>query len=127
MGYKDLYQSAVTSKTVRELMPAFFQFKTEGDSVVGRLLSRSSVTSRKSGGEYIDYVVDTDDGAVHFGCGGQFDSKVGPSLVEGKIYAWTFNGKRDVGGGRRVNDFAVQEIPDPMAPDAAGRQGNLPL
>ena len=121
MLYADMLKTAREQKTVRELMPAFFQFKEEGDTLVGRLLSRSKVTSRKSGGEYMDYIVETDDGTVHFGCGGQFDDKVGPSLQEGKVYCWTFNGKRDIGGGRRVNDFAVQAIPDPLEPDSPSR------
>jgi len=115
MGYEDMAKEAAEQKTVRELTPDFFQFKEEEDTVVGRFLSKSEVVSSTNKGTYNEYLFDTDDGTVHFHCGAQFDEKVGVVLVTGKIYRITFKGKRDIGAGRRVNNFTVEEIPDPMA------------
>lgn len=115
MSYKDLAKEAFEQKTAHELTPEFFQFKEEGDNIVGRFLSKSEVTSSTNKGVYNEYLFDTDDGAIHFHCGAQFDSKVGVVLVQGKIYQITFTGKRDIGSGRRVNNFTVEEIPDPLA------------
>ena len=121
MTYGDAYKAAKAAKSTRELSPVFVKWEEEGQAVVGKLLNRSLVKSRQSGSEYADYVVDTDDGVVHFACGNQFDEKVGNNLVPGKVYAWTFHGKRDIGKGRRVNDFSLEEVPtdqrDPLFPE----------
>lgn len=118
MTYKEMMQNAVKAKTATELAPVFVKWTEEGQVVVGRLTGRSTVQSRQSGGEYCDYVVMTDEGAVHFACGNQFDERVGKALEVGKIYAWTYKGKRDIGKGRRVNDFSCQAISEPGAGEA---------
>ncbi len=115
MGYKEIAAEAKAKKVSVDLTPTFFQFKDEGDSIVGRYLSASPVQGKKNAGTYLQYVFDTDDGAVEFHCGGQFDTRVGARMTPGKIYSITFLGKRDLEGGHRVNDFEAVEIPDPMA------------
>lgn len=127
MTYAELLKNAVANKTARELAPVFVQWKEEGHTIVGRLLSKSTIKSRQSGGEYTDYVVETDEGAVHFACGNQFDEKIGSSLTIGKVYAWTFNGKRDIGKGRRVNDFSCVYVPEEQATFDLGTSTELPI
>lgn len=111
MNYADLYKNAVAAKTVRELAPVFVKFEEEGQLVIGKLLSKTTVKSRQSGGSYNDYVVDTDEGTVHFACGNQFDERIGNTLGIGRVYAWTYKGKRDIGKGRRVNEFSCVHVP----------------
>ena len=113
MTYKEALQKAREAHTIQELTPVFVKWEEEGQEIVGRLAARSTVQSRQSGGQYNDYVVHTDEGVIHFACGNQFDEKVGNSLAIGKVYAWTFKGKRDIGKGRRVNDFSCELVPDP--------------
>lgn len=111
MTYAEMLERARAAKTTRELAPAFYKFEGEGDTVVGKLVARALVKSRSNEGTYNDYVVETDDGMVKFHCGNQFDEKVGNALGIGKVYAWTFNGKRSVGKGRTVNDFSCVFVP----------------
>jgi hypothetical protein len=111
MSYKSMAELAKQNRTARDLMPAFFQFKQEDDTIIGRFVSRSTITSKKNAGTYADYVFDTDDGRVHFACGDQFDKKCGDELKAGGVYQIIFKGKQAVGGGRTVNQFTVYEIP----------------
>ncbi len=111
MTYTERYKAAIAAKTARELAPVFLKFEEEGTTVVGKLLSKTTIKSRQSGGSYNDYVVDTDEGTVHFACGNQFDERIGNSLGIGNVYAWTYKGKRDIGKGRRVNEFSCQHVP----------------
>lgn len=111
MTYAEQYKAAVAGKTARELAPVFVKWEEEGHTIVGRLMSKSTVKSRQSSGEYNDYVVETDEGVVHFACGNQFDEKIGTALSIGQVYAWTYKGKRDIGKGRRVNEFSCVHIP----------------
>lgn len=113
MTYAELLKNARDARTLRELAPTFMKWEKEGQYIVGRLISKSTVKSRQSSGEYVDYVVETDNGVVHFACGNQFDEKIGVGLAIGKVYAWTYKGKRDIGKGRRVNDFSCVLVPEP--------------
>lgn len=124
MSYADQYKTAQAAHTTRQLTPVFIKWEEEGQTVIGRFLSRSIVKSRSSGGEYSDYVFDTDDGAVHFACGNQFDEKTGNILAVGKVYAITYKGKRDIGKGRRVNEFLCELVPEEgELSTSAGRDG----
>ena len=80
MTYAELLKNAREAKETRELAPTFLKWEKEGTFIVGRLLGKSTVKSRQSSGEYVDYVVETDSGVVHFACGNQFDEKIGASL-----------------------------------------------
>ncbi len=127
MSYAEQLKRAEAAKATRELAPVFFKFEVEGVTIVGKLLSKTKVTSRQSGGEYMDYVVDTDDGTVHFACGNQFDEKIGHMLLEGSVYAWTYKGKRDIGKGRKVNEFSCVVVPTDGELDLMGKGEENPL
>lgn len=120
MSYADMLKAAQQAHTFRELAPTFVRFEKEGDAVLGRLISRTTVHSRQGNGTYNDYVVDTDDGTVHFACGNQFDERIGNALAIGSVYLWTYNGKRDVGKGRKVNEFSCIAIEPPSGSTAKG-------
>ena len=110
MKYAEMLAMAREAKTTRELAPVFIKWEEEGQTVVGKLLTRSIAKSRANDGQYVDYVVDTDDGIIKFHCGNQFDEKVGNTLLPNVVYAWTFKGKRDIGKGRRVNEFSCEYV-----------------
>lgn len=127
MSYKSMAELAKQNRTARDLMPAFFQFKQEDDAITGRLISRSTITSKKNAGTYTDYVFDTDDGRVHFACGDQFDKKCGEELKAGGVYQIIFKGKQSVGGGHTVNQFTVYEIPGTAARELPLADADNPL
>lgn len=110
MNYAAMYDQAMKDGRTRELSPVFFKWTEEDQTIIGKLIGRNLVKSRAATGEYIDYVVDTDDGVRQFHCGSQFDERIGTTLTIGSVYAWTFKGKRDVGKGHRVNDFSCVAI-----------------
>jgi len=111
MTYDERVKAAREGKLLKDLVPQFFQFKQDGDTIYGKLMSTSDVTSRQNPGTYKQYVIANDNGAFCFACGEQFDKKVGPLLKVGHDYIWTYHGKRKVGGGRSVNEITCQELP----------------
>ncbi len=109
-SYKQMYEQAVKDKAVKQLTPEYLEFKKPGDQVIGAFVSKAVVESSGGGGEYFQYVFETDQGRVKFHMGRATDSDVGKKLTEGMIYSITFEGKEEISAGRRVNKFNVEEI-----------------
>jgi len=107
MSFKELYEQAKTSKVLRSLSPTFIEFKKKGDTVIGKLVAVTQVTSSKSQGFYNQYVVETDGGLVKFALGSATDREIEPLLEVGELYAFTFLSKESLGGGRSVNKFQI--------------------
>jgi len=55
-------------------------------------------------------MVDTDKGMVKFALGQATDREIEPVLRPGNLYAFMFEGKEDLLGGRTVNKFKVVEF-----------------
>ncbi len=108
--YKQMYDKAVKDKAIKQLTPEYMEFNKPGIKVIGAFVSKGVVESSAGGGEYFQYVFETDDGRVKFHMGRATDSDVGKKLVEGMIYSITFEGKEEISAGRRVNKFNVEEI-----------------
>lgn len=108
--YKQMYDKAVKDKTVEQLTPEYMEWNKPDDQVIGMFVSRGVVESSGGGGQYYQYVFETDDGRVKFHMGRATDNDVGSSLTPGVVYCITFLGKEEISGGRRVNKFNVEEI-----------------
>jgi len=108
--YKQMYEQAVKDKAVKQLTPVYMEWKKPNDQVIGAFISRGVVESSGGGGQYYQYVFETDKGHVKFHMGRATDNDVGTSLVQGVVYCITFLGKEEISGGRRVNKFNVEEI-----------------
>jgi len=117
-----MYEKAAKEKGLKQLTPVYQEWKKPNDQVVGAFVSKGLVQSSAGGGEYYQYVFETDDGNVKFHMGRASDTDVGAVLTPGVIYAITYLGKEEISGGRRVNKFMVEEIgpsadfvPEPQA------------
>ncbi len=109
-NYKQMYDKAVKDNTVEQLTPEYMEWKKPDDRVIGCFISRGVVESSGGGGQYYQYVFETDKGRVKFHMGRATDNDVGASLTPGVVYCITFLGKEEISGSRRVNKFNVEEI-----------------
>lgn len=108
--YKDLYKQAKKEESTRQLTAEYRRFGKKGDNVLGRLVGVSPVQSTLGGGEYNQYLFETDEGLVKCAMGRSGDGEIGVVLEKGKVYYLEFLGKEDISGGRRVNKFYCDEI-----------------
>lgn len=110
MLYKDMLARAMKSKEIKMLTPLYFEWEKAGDQVVGKFVGASEVSSGLSEGTYKQYLIETDDGLVKFALGTATDREVEPLLETGHVYVFTYRGKEELSGGRRVNKFLIEEI-----------------
>ena len=108
--YKQMYDKAAKEKGLKQLTPVYQEWKKLNDQVIGAFISKGTVESSAGGGQYYQYVFETDEGNVKFHMGRAADNDVGAVLTPGVIYAITYLGKEEISGGRRVNKFNVEEI-----------------
>lgn len=108
--YKEMYAKAKKEESLKQLTPVYQEWKKPEDQVIGAFISKGTVESSAGGGQYYQYVFETDEGNVKFHMGRASDNDVGAVLVPGVIYAITFLGKEEISGGRRVNKFNVEEL-----------------
>ncbi len=108
--YKEMYDKAKKEKSLKQLTPEYKEWKEPDDMVIGAFISKGTVESSAGGGQYFQYVFETDEGNVKFHMGRASDNDIGAVLVPGVIYAITYQGKEEISGGRRVNKFMVEEL-----------------
>ena len=98
------------NKSARTLTPRYFEFKAKGDEVCGVFISKAEIASSTGEGNYNQYLFETDDGNVKFHLGHAADTEVAAVFKPGIVYAIVFEGKVDIGKGRRVNKFDIVEV-----------------
>jgi len=108
--YQKQYQEAVKAGETKTISPTYVEFKKAGDVVVGLLKGKTVVESSRGQGSYNQYMVDTDKGMVKFALGQATDREIEPVLKSGNTYAFIFEGKEKLTGGRSVNKFKVVEF-----------------
>jgi len=111
--YQKQYETAKKAGEVKSITPSYVEFKKKGDTIVGLLRGKSIVEGQKDGSIYNQYLVDTDTGLVKFALGRATDREIEPLLKMGHTYAFTFEEKVALSGGRTVNKFAVVEFGRP--------------
>jgi hypothetical protein len=105
--YSKEYEEAVKAGETKTISPEYLEFKKAGDIIVGLLKGKSVVESSRGQGSYNQYMVDTDKGMVKFALGQATDREIEPVLRPGRTYAFIFEGKEKLTGGRSVNKFKV--------------------
>lgn len=109
-SYKKLYDRSKKAGELRSLTPEFRKWEKKGETIVGVFVSKASVHGQIGSEPYNQYVFDTDEGRVKFSLGRASDLEVGDSFIPGVVYGIEYLGKEEIGGGRRVNRFAVSEV-----------------
>ena len=124
--YKEIYEQAVKSNGLKPLTPRYMKWEKKGDVILGAFKSKTIVTSSLGGGEYYQYLFDTDEGLVKFALGRSADAEIGIQMIPGHVYLIEYLGKVDIDRGRRVNRFSCQHV-GVAEDDTAGAQGDLPF
>ena len=106
--YLERYKEAKAKGETKVVTPDYVEFKKKGDCVVGMLKGIATVESPRTGKAYNQYLVLTDKGLVKFALGNATDNELRDIAKRGKVYAFTFQGKEDLGGGRSVNKFLIE-------------------
>jgi len=110
MTYLESANKAFSSGQTENMSPAFIEFKTEGQVIVGKFLSRVEVKSNKNDGTYSQYLFDTDDGLIKFHLGKATDTETGDHFIEDNIYHIEYQGNIKIAGGKTVNKFHIEHI-----------------
>lgn len=113
MDYNKLYDSIKKEGKTVNLTPEFKEFKEKGDKIIGAFVSKLEIPSQRGSGSYYQYIFDTNEGRIKFALGKVTDGAIADQLQTGYIYAITYNGKIDIGGGRSVNDVTVEFVANP--------------
>ena len=112
MSYKEMYQARQEEGRVKDLTPEYVTFNEVDDSLIGRLIGITDVISTLNEGTYNQYLLETDEGMKKFALGNATDKEMINTLIVGGIYAITYKGKEQLKGGRRVNKFSIESIPE---------------
>jgi len=109
-SYKEMYEDAFKNENIKQLTAVYTKFEKKGDYVLGAFISKAPVTSTLGGGEYNQYLFESDEGLIKFALGRSSDNEIGSVLREGGIYRIEFMGQEEIAGGRRVNKFKCEEV-----------------
>lgn len=115
-SYRDMAEKAMNAGKAKQVTARQVKLKI-GDEIVGLYRGRTFHKSkqRKLPDFYV-YHFDTDDGPADVLFSNAFDGNAGASLREGKVYWIKLNEQRDIGRGRRFNDYSVMLV-NPDADD----------
>lgn len=123
MTYEDIYKGKTEKGDFQSLTPTFYEWKERGQHLVGKYVTKMVIESNRNSATYYQYILDTDIGRVKFACGKVTDQAIADILEPGAVYAFEYNGKVPLVGGREVNDFKVLLLEHPDQP----RDGDLPF
>jgi len=126
MGFKDLFTELKKDGTARLLTATYVEWKKSGDQIIGRLLNKNAVSSRLGGGEYYQYMFDTDGGLVKCALGKATDGEAGALMGLGGVYSIVYKGTEKIGGGRQLNRFEILELQSPSGGGSDGG-GDVPF
>lgn len=110
MRYAEMFEQGKKVGAVKTLTPIYFSFENAKDAFVGRFKGRSAVDSALGGGQYNQYLFDTDEGLIKCAFGQATDKEAGALMEVGKVYAVEYLGQVKITGGRSVNKFTIDLI-----------------
>lgn len=112
MDYEALYKQKQKDKEVVDITPLFVRFPNVDDYRVGRFIDTIEVESQQTGGHYMQYIFDTNDGRIKFHMGANADREIGSVMKKGCVYFVQFKGTEDIGHGQSVNKWSVLLVED---------------
>ena len=111
MTYAEQYEKAVAEKLAQKIDISIHRWEHEGDKLVGRVLAVDRKESDTFDSEYSQYLLETDGGYVATIFGASVDMLFKTENPVGNVYAFEYQGKRKLDGGRQMNVFTVYKIP----------------
>lgn len=119
MTYEEMFKRAKETGDMQTLTPEFYDWKEKGQYVVGKYVTKIEIQSKNNAGFYYQYIFDSNKGRIKFACGKVTDQAIAEALVPGRVYAFVYGGKTEIGGGHTVNDFQVYALGEDEADNGA--------
>lgn len=115
--YEDQFNASKKEGQAASLNVRIQQWTKPGLKVIGKLIRVAPLAKSAYDVEVQTYLFQTDEGLVSCVLGAAMDKEVGDRLVVGNLYYVEYQGKRDIGQGRKVNLFDVRgfvahDVPD---------------
>ena len=107
MGYEDWVNQNDEDHKAVELTSTLIKWDDIGRAVVGKLLQIEEFRGEKYDAVCNSYLLDTDDGMVSFLLGSSTDKKIDAENLINHVIKIRFDGKLDLGDGRKVNQFRI--------------------
>ncbi len=110
--YKEAAAKAQKEGTAKKVDIQVHKWEKEGDTLIGRIKAVNEKESDTFDGTYNQYLIETDEGMVATIFGAAVDMLFSTESPVGKVYMFTWQGKRALDKGRTMNVFTVMEIPE---------------
>lgn len=110
MNYEQLAAKALKNGETENLTPEYYEWKEEGQVIVGAYRNKVEVDSSQNQGSYYQYMFDTDIGLIKFHMGKATDGEAGCEFKEREIYHIEYQGQVKLKGGKSVNKFHIERI-----------------
>lgn len=109
-GYALQHRNALKEETIERLSLNQYKWDTVGQTLVGKLESFESIDSTKYAGTFIRYIFDTDAGKYVVIFGAMVDQVLADEEYIGCVLAITYDGKKSLDGGKRLNQYTVLRL-----------------
>ncbi len=117
--YTKLAEEAKKQKRVTDITIVFEKMRDVGQKIVGQLIGLQRIRSRSSGGQYLQYLIETDAGTRKISFGAAYDREMIPVLHINNVYEWEYLGKKDLAGGNAINQVKTNLIDESEAGELA--------
>ena len=110
MGYIEDYERQKAEGKTHQVN---YNLKTqwyEGETIVGKLVGIDTVHFDDNNIDRNAYLFDTDFGLMQTVLGAGIDAQADDIFTLGGVYAVTFDGKKEISGGRSINMYTVETL-----------------
>lgn len=112
MKYADIEKQARKNNALQPISSIFKKDWKKGETITGRLISMTEITSDKFKSTYFSYLFNTDDGNIKTALGAGVDQEVRPFMKVGQIFVIISKGTQDIGKGSNMKVFDVLRVPE---------------
>ncbi len=129
-SYQERYGDAVGEGRTESLNVQIHRWAEEGDTLVGMFIGSEELPEGEFKTVVRAYLLRTDDGLRSAILGSAADKQILPRLQPGDLVMIEYQGKTDIGDGKRVNRFRVEKFghetppPTPKAPVHRKQEGD---
>jgi len=102
-GYEAMFAKADEAKETEPLNLEIIKWESPGQRVIGKFLKAEVLPESKFDTQVNRWIIETDSGLVSCIPGSMADKESLPKLAEGDLVCITYNGTKDIGGGKTVN------------------------
>lgn len=108
--YYELFKLGSEEGRVKEISYNIIKWEEPDQSVCGEVIGFEDFEEGAFEGKCLAWKIDTDQGLVSCVCGSVADERM-KNVAVGDLISITFQGKKDIAEGRRMNMFQIKHIP----------------